>query len=144
MEKQIDTDPVFFFEQQINFIYKCEKQGKSPNTLKNYKTDLNCFNNFLKDNNWEPSKKSLSNSLIRHYAHFLDKKYSSDNSYLVTGGPVSGAYYGGLAGLGISAYQMSKLLKEHGPKVKKNILMGLGVGGLAGLLELLSKRKRDR
>ena len=80
MEKQIDTDPVFFFEQQINFIYKCEKQGKSPNTLKNYKTDLNCFNNFLKDNNWEPSKKSLSNSLIRHYAHFLDKKYSSDNS----------------------------------------------------------------
>ena len=80
MEKQIDTDPAFFFEQQIKFIYKCEKQGKSPNTLKNYKTDLNCFNNFLKDNNWEPSKKSLSNSLIRHYAHFLDKKYSSDNS----------------------------------------------------------------
>tara|TARA_Y100001973_G_scaffold104302_1_gene173856 strand:+ start:1021 stop:1479 length:459 start_codon:yes stop_codon:yes gene_type:complete len=89
--------------------------------------------------------KSESDLILAPYYHegVLDK-YSSDNSYLVTGGPVSGAYYGGLAGLGISAYQMSKLLKEHGPKVKKNILMGLGVGGLAGLLELLSKRKRDR
>tara|TARA_Y100001958_G_C21173511_1_gene504798 strand:- start:128 stop:1069 length:942 start_codon:yes stop_codon:yes gene_type:complete len=80
LEKQIDTTHAFFFKQQINFIDKCEKQGKSPNTLKNYKTDLNCFNNFLNDNGWVPCRKSLTNSLIRHYAHFLDKKYSSDNS----------------------------------------------------------------
>lgn len=80
MEKQIDTTTSLFFNLQTNFIYNCKKQGKSPNTLKNYKTDLNCFNNFLKDNDWEPNKKALTNSLIRHYAHFLDKKYSSNNS----------------------------------------------------------------
>ena len=65
---------------QINFIYDLKKKGKSPNTLRNYQTDLNCFKNFILEKKWAKNQKYVEASVIRYYAHFLDKKYTSDNS----------------------------------------------------------------
>lgn len=65
---------------QINFIYLLKQKGKSPNTLRNYQTDLNCFKKFLIEKRWEKGQKCFEASVVKYYAHFLDQKYTSDNS----------------------------------------------------------------
>jgi site-specific recombinase XerD len=65
---------------QIDFFTKLRRMGRSTNTLKNYKTDLDCFNNYLRD---QTGKLDISNFLtpqMKEYGEFLQQKYNSDNS----------------------------------------------------------------
>ncbi|MBF0299704.1 MAG: site-specific integrase [Oligoflexia bacterium] len=69
-----------FISFQDDFFKSLEKAQKSTNTIKNYKTDLNCFNNFL----IEKSKNTLIHDFnpinVEEYALYLDNKYPSSNS----------------------------------------------------------------
>lgn len=66
------------FKHQTAFLEVLSKQGKSFNTLKNYKTDLSCFNQFLREIN--PNLSELGVPLIEEYGAHLDNKYDSNNS----------------------------------------------------------------
>lgn len=68
------------FELQQEFYSNLRAQGKSVNTLKNYKTDLDCFNYYLLSEYKDVSVKNFDQTLVSHYGQFLEKKYSSDNS----------------------------------------------------------------
>lgn len=68
------------FELQQEFYANLRRQGKSVNTLKNYKTDLDCFNYYLLSEYKDASVKNFDQTLVSHYGQFLEKKYSSDNS----------------------------------------------------------------
>ena len=63
---------------QTAFLEGLNKQGKSFNTLKNYKTDLSCFNQFIRD--LGPSLSELGIPLIEEYGAHLYNKYDSNNS----------------------------------------------------------------
>lgn len=67
-------------ELQGAFYQHLKKKGRSTNTLKNYKTDLQCFNTFLKK---EKSSLELAKMDIPHveqYGNYLQTRYNSDNS----------------------------------------------------------------
>ncbi|MGE3608213.1 MAG: tyrosine-type recombinase/integrase [Bacteriovoracaceae bacterium] len=67
-------------EKQQEFLSLLEKQGKSFNTVKNYKADLQCFNGFLIDKQQNLKVKSFTSTQVQEYSQFLDKKYDSPNS----------------------------------------------------------------
>lgn len=62
------------------FFANLESLGRSRNTLKNYKTDLDCFNNYLKANQDDLNIGHFKTGHIEKYGHYLQNKYSSDNS----------------------------------------------------------------
>ncbi|MCR9206077.1 MAG: site-specific integrase, partial [Halobacteriovoraceae bacterium] len=67
-------------EWQGAFFQHLKKKGRSINTLKNYKTDLQCFNSYLQN---ERSTIDISKMDIPHveqYGAYLQNRYSSDNS----------------------------------------------------------------
>jgi site-specific recombinase XerD len=66
------------FKHQSAFLEVLSKQGKSFNTLKNYKTDLSCFNHFLRDLN--PNLAEFGAPLVEEYGAHLENKYNSNNS----------------------------------------------------------------
>lgn len=66
--------------QQQDFINGLKEQGKSFNTLKNYKTDLNIFNIFLTGKGRELKLTTLTNTEVAEYGEYLKKKYNSPNS----------------------------------------------------------------
>lgn len=67
--------------EEENLFYKnLEKNGKSRNTLKNYKTDLECFNKFWKNQNSRMDLNGLDTNHMVLYGEYLDGNYSSDNS----------------------------------------------------------------
>lgn len=66
-------------EQKI-FLGNLEKAGKSFNTIKNYRTDLNIFNQFLERKNKDLQLTHLSQEQMQEYSRFLASKYSSPNS----------------------------------------------------------------
>jgi len=68
------------FELQQEFYSNLRSQGKSINTLKNYKTDLDCFNYYLLAEYKDATVKNFDQSLVSNYGQYLEKKYSSDNS----------------------------------------------------------------
>jgi len=72
------TPELFALEQE--FYAKLRSQGKSQNTLKNYKTDLDCFNHYLNTEYGPTSVKNFDQVLVTNYGQYLEKKYSSDNS----------------------------------------------------------------
>lgn len=65
---------------QQEFYSNLKAQGKSQNTLKNYKTDLDCFNFYLNSEYTNAEVKSFDEHLVANYGKYLEKKYSSDNS----------------------------------------------------------------
>jgi site-specific recombinase XerD len=69
---------LYLLEQE--FYSNLRVQGKSQNTLKNYKTDLDCFNNYLVTEFGSSDVKNFDTHLVTQYGQFLEKKYSSDNS----------------------------------------------------------------
>lgn len=73
--KQIDIS-----REQNNFINDLEVQGKSFNTLKNYRTDLNIFKEFLLSKGRDTFIKEFTIEEVKEYNHFLNKKYNSPNS----------------------------------------------------------------
>lgn len=67
-------------DKQQEFLKLLEHQGKSFNTVKNYKADLQCFNNFLIDKQKNLQIKSFTTTQVQEYSLFLDQKYGSPNS----------------------------------------------------------------
>ena len=67
-------------EKQQEFLRLLEKQGKSFNTVKNYKADLQCFNGFLIHKEQPLKIRSFTSSQVQEYSQYLDDKYDSSNS----------------------------------------------------------------
>jgi site-specific recombinase XerD len=69
---------LYALEQE--FYSNLKAQGKSQNTLKNYKTDLDCYNNYLVTEFGSVDVKNFDQNLVSQYGQYLEKKYTSDNS----------------------------------------------------------------
>jgi site-specific recombinase XerD len=67
-------------EKQQEFLKLLEKQGKSFNTVKNYKADLQCFNTFLIDKQQHLKIRAFTSTQVQEYSQYLDQKYGSSNS----------------------------------------------------------------
>ncbi len=67
-------------KNQQQFLDRLKVQGKSPNTVKNYKTDLDCFLTYWKKQRENLSLDGFGIPQVQEYGAFLDKKYNSDNS----------------------------------------------------------------
>jgi site-specific recombinase XerD len=65
---------------QAKFFSKLKSLGRSINTLKNYKTDLDCFNSYLQKNQTAVDISQFSMPHVLQYGSYLESKYSSDNS----------------------------------------------------------------
>jgi site-specific recombinase XerD len=65
---------------QSDFFNKLRSMGRSQNTLKNYKTDLDCFNNYIQTNDINLDITNFSIPQVEHYGNYLETKYTSDNS----------------------------------------------------------------
>ena len=65
---------------QDQFFTQLKKRGRSLNTLKNYKTDLDCFNHYLEKHQSKLDISDFSIPQVIHYGQFLETKYNSDNS----------------------------------------------------------------
>ncbi len=67
-------------DKQQEFLKLLERQGKSFNTVKNYKADLQCFNTFLIDKQKHLKMKSFTTTQVNEYSQYLGNKYGSSNS----------------------------------------------------------------
>lgn len=67
-------------DKQTEFLKLLEHQGKSFNTVKNYKADLACFNGFLIDKQKNLKLKSFTTTQVNEYSQYLGNKYGSSNS----------------------------------------------------------------
>lgn len=65
--------------QQL-FLKGLEQKGKSFNTVKNYRTDLNIFLGFLTLKGRSTVVSEISNEELKEFSHYLQKKYNSPNS----------------------------------------------------------------
>ena len=62
------------------FLNDLVVSGKSPNTLKNYRTDLECFNHFLTENKHPFEGQEWKGPAVLAYYDYLNQRYNSDNS----------------------------------------------------------------
>lgn len=62
------------------FIDQLRGAGRSLNTLKNYRTDLECFNQYLKNKKESLDISDFTIAQVEQYGNFLQEKYNSDNS----------------------------------------------------------------
>ncbi len=62
------------------FFQLLKNKGRSENTLKNYRTDLECFNQYLFGLNPDFDIKNFSLTEMKDYGNYLQGKYTSDNS----------------------------------------------------------------
>lgn len=67
-------------KEQGKFLKDLEVKGKSFNTLKNYKTDLNIFNQFLTSNKRPLQIEEVTTEQVKDYSRYLNSKYNSPNS----------------------------------------------------------------
>ena len=67
-------------EKQQEFLKLLQTQGKSFNTVKNYKADLQCFNVFLLDKQQHLKIREFTTHQVQEYSYYLDNKYDSPNS----------------------------------------------------------------
>lgn len=67
-------------QNQSDFIKSLELKGKSFNTIKNYKTDLNIFNQFLQLKDRSPLINEITLEYLKEYDVYLGEKYNSPNS----------------------------------------------------------------
>src|SRR5690606_10671869 len=67
-------------DKQHEFLRQLEQQGKSFNTVKNYKADLQCFNTFLIQKQQHLRVRSFTTPQVQEYSQYLDQKYGSPNS----------------------------------------------------------------
>jgi len=67
-------------DKEHEFLKLLEGQGKSFNTIKNYKADLQCFNTFLIHKQENLKIRTFTTTQVREYSHYLDTKYGSPNS----------------------------------------------------------------
>lgn len=66
--------------QSQHFLKSLEKAGKSFNTVKNYKADINAFIKFLSENGHKLELNEVSHLMLVDYQRYLEKTYSSSNS----------------------------------------------------------------
>lgn len=78
MSEQLNKDNLH--KWQGLFYEGLEKEGKSHNTLKNYRTDLECFNTYLKITQKSMDITNFQISHVLEYGAYLENKYNSDNS----------------------------------------------------------------
>ncbi len=71
---------VDLIQEEHNFLDKLKVNGKSFNTLKNYKTDLYCFNKYLVAQEKDLHLTEFTTSQVQEYNQFLNSKYNSPNS----------------------------------------------------------------
>lgn len=71
---------VRLLELQQQFFGKLKRSGKSENTLKNYKTDLDCFNSYLIKIQNKSDISQFGITHIEKYGQYLETRYKSDNS----------------------------------------------------------------
>lgn len=67
-------------ETQQGFISELESSGKSFNTLKNYRADLRCFNNYLLNKKRDLYLNDFSLAEAKEYSFYLTQKYTASNS----------------------------------------------------------------
>ncbi len=67
-------------DKQQEFLSLLQHQGKSFNTVKNYKADLTCFNGFLIDKQQNLKMSFFTSTQVQEYSQYLDHKYGSPNS----------------------------------------------------------------
>ena len=65
---------------QQDFIDELTRAGKSFNTIKNYRADLQVFNKFLTQFKRPLTLKTFTITQVQEYTGFLDKTYGSPNS----------------------------------------------------------------
>jgi site-specific recombinase XerD len=65
---------------QEDFLQQLQNQGKSFNTIKNYRTDLKCFNNFLLEKKKNLTVNEFGTTQAKEYGQYIASKYDSDNS----------------------------------------------------------------
>lgn len=65
---------------QASFYKRLKQQGRSPNTLKNYKTDLECFNDYLVKQQKSTDITKFDLPQVKLYGDYLQNRYNSDNS----------------------------------------------------------------
>jgi site-specific recombinase XerD len=80
IETKTSTPSPELYALEQEFYSNLRAQGKSQNTLKNYKTDLDCFNYYLNSEYGSVEVKNFDQALVTNYGQYLEKKYSSDNS----------------------------------------------------------------
>ncbi|MBF0209214.1 MAG: site-specific integrase [Oligoflexia bacterium] len=81
-------EPPILFKQNADYLLSLEKEffnslvltKKSANTIKNYRTDLNCFNQFLEKRQHLPCINNFGLQQVEEYAYFLEERYTSTNS----------------------------------------------------------------
>ena len=74
----LNNSPLLLLEQK--FFDLLRAQGKSANTLKNYRTDLQCFNLYLIENQKSLDISKYAIEEIQEYGKYIQNRYSSDNS----------------------------------------------------------------
>lgn len=65
---------------ESDFIRHFGAKGRSQNTLKNYKTDLDCFNGYLVSKQGHHHIGDFDLPQVKLYGDYLQEKYTSDNS----------------------------------------------------------------
>jgi site-specific recombinase XerD len=79
MEVNLSNEPGLR-AHQLGFLEGLKSNGRSFNTIKNYRTDLECFNRFIDSFKDPVGIEAFEVPFIEEYGDFLHKKYSSDNS----------------------------------------------------------------
>ncbi len=80
MQKNRSYNELDLNELQRDFFLKLKSMGRSQNTLKNYKTDLDCFNHYLLKNDKDTDITNFNMAQVQLYGTYLEEKYNSDNS----------------------------------------------------------------
>lgn len=62
------------------FLDSLESKGRSDNTIKNYRTDLECFNQYMLRSESSNHINMLGQDDMRDYGDYLCQRYKSDNS----------------------------------------------------------------
>ena len=69
-----------FNHLERDFLEHLSRKGRSSNTLKNYRTDLECFRRYLQDNRCSLNLSTLKPKYIESYGGHIQQYYKSDNS----------------------------------------------------------------
>ena len=77
-ENHLETSNIH--ELVANLLRGLRLKGKSENTLKNYKTDLNCFIEYLELSSPPLQLSDFNQDNILSYGKYIEQKYSSQNS----------------------------------------------------------------
>ncbi|MCY4644565.1 MAG: site-specific integrase [Bacteriovoracales bacterium] len=67
-------------EWERMFFDQLKSHGRSPNTIKNYRTDMKCFNRYLLERQDSLELEDFTTEKVKEYGEFIAQKYPSDNS----------------------------------------------------------------